>query len=121
MAKLHFGSKEYFEKQSEFWFKENSKHISERNVYKKQRDELINDMTEVKKKAEAWDKLKEEKINDYKQYSNKLEKVWGFDYISRPIENYLGEMEIILKRMDELDSTNDFKNLLSDLESGSDE
>ena len=35
MAGLHFGSKEYFEKQSEFWFKENSKHISERNVYKK--------------------------------------------------------------------------------------
>ncbi len=58
MAKLHFGSKEYFEKQSEFWFKENSKHISERDAYKKQRDELINDMAEVKRKAEAFDKLK---------------------------------------------------------------
>ena len=55
MAKLHFGSKEYFEKQSEFWFKENSKHISERDAYKKQRDELINDMAEVKRKAEAFD------------------------------------------------------------------
>ena len=53
MTKLHFGSKEYFEKQSEFWFKENSKHISERNAYKKQLDELINDMKEVRKKAEA--------------------------------------------------------------------
>lgn len=57
MAKLHFGSKEYFEKQSEFWFKENSKHISERDTYKKQRDELIDDMAEVKKKAEAFDDI----------------------------------------------------------------
>lgn len=59
MAKLHFGSKEYFEKQSEFWFKENSKHISERDAYKKQRDELINDMEEIKRKAEILDKLEE--------------------------------------------------------------
>lgn len=59
MAELHFGSKEYFEKQSEFWFEENSKHISERDAYKKQRDELINDMAEVKKKAEAFDEIKE--------------------------------------------------------------
>ena len=59
MAELHFGSKEYFEKQSEFWFKENSKHISERDAYKKQRDELINDMAEVKRKAEAFDEIKE--------------------------------------------------------------
>lgn len=59
MAKLHFGSKEYFEKQSEFWFKENSKHISERDAYKKQRDELINDMAEVKRKAEAFDEIVE--------------------------------------------------------------
>ena len=84
--------------------------------YKRQRDELINDMAEIKKKAEAWDKLKKEKMNDYKRYSKKLEEAWGFDYITRPIENYLGEMEIILKRMDELDGTNDFQNLLSDLE-----
>ncbi|EJD81234.1 hypothetical protein PZB81_08940 [Staphylococcus epidermidis] len=93
----------------------------ERDSLLKQRDELINDMAEVKKKAKAWNKLKEEKMNDYKQYSDKLEEVWGFDYISRPIENYLGEMEIILKRMDELDGTHEFQNLLSDLECGSDE
>ncbi|MEK4168413.1 hypothetical protein NST64_03375 [Staphylococcus sp. FSL W8-1268] len=58
MAKLHFGSKEYFEKQSEFWFKENSKHISERDAYKKQRDELINDIADIKRKAEAFDEIK---------------------------------------------------------------
>lgn len=57
MAELHFGSKEYFEKQSEFWFEENSKRISERDAYKKQRDELINDMAEVKRKAEAFDEI----------------------------------------------------------------
>ena len=57
MTKLHFGSKEYFEKQSEFWFKENSKHISERDAYKKQRDELIEDMAEVKRKAKAFDEV----------------------------------------------------------------
>ena len=74
MAELHFGSKEYFEKQSEFWFKENSKHISERDAYKKQRDELINDMAEVKRKAEAYGKIKEaadsEKLNGYLLYDN---------------------------------------------------
>ena len=58
MAGLHFGSKEYFEKQSEFWFKENSKHISERDAYKKQRDELINDMVEVRRKASLFDEIK---------------------------------------------------------------
>ncbi|WP_256124829.1 hypothetical protein [Staphylococcus epidermidis] len=31
--------------------------IFERNSYKKQRDELINDMAEVKKKAEAFDEI----------------------------------------------------------------
>lgn len=74
MAELHFGSKEYFEKQSEFWFKENSKHISERDAYKKQRDELINDMAEVRRKAEAFDEIKEaadfEKLNDCSLYDN---------------------------------------------------
>lgn len=53
MAELHFGSKEYFEKQSEFWFEENSKRISERDAYKKQRDELINDIAELRKQLEV--------------------------------------------------------------------
>ncbi|MCG2112417.1 hypothetical protein K4S86_10885 [Staphylococcus epidermidis] len=46
----------------------------ERDAYKKQRDELINDMAEVKKKAEAYDKIKEaadfEKLNDCSLYDN---------------------------------------------------
>ncbi|WP_259343071.1 hypothetical protein [Staphylococcus haemolyticus] len=55
-------------KQSEFWFKENSKHISERDAYKKQCDELINDMAEIKRKAEAFDEIVnalEESANSY--------------------------------------------------------
>ena len=76
MAKLHFGSKEYFEKQSEFWFKENSKHISERDAYKKQRDELINDMAEVKRKAEAFDEIV--KANDKSDSPEDFgDLVWG--------------------------------------------
>ncbi|MCI2869473.1 hypothetical protein FH115_07210 [Staphylococcus hominis] len=42
--------------------------------YKKQRDELINDMQNVKRKAEAYDKIKEaadsEKLNGYSLYDN---------------------------------------------------
>lgn len=76
MAKLHFGSKEYFEKQSEFWFKENSKHISERDAYKKQRDELINDMQHVKRKAEAFDEIV--KANDKSDSPEDFgDLVWG--------------------------------------------
>lgn len=38
---------------SDWW-----KFRDERDAYKKQRDELINDMAEVKKKAEAFDEIK---------------------------------------------------------------
>lgn len=89
MAELHFGSKEYFEKQSEFWFKENSKHISERDAYKNQRDELINDMQNVKRKAEAFDEI-----------------VKVLASISKEIVEYPGDndkqKEVIYKRYDDL-------------------
>lgn len=46
----------------------------EGNDYKRQRDELINDMAKVKRKAEAYDKIKEaadsEKLNGYSLYDN---------------------------------------------------
>lgn len=89
MAELHFGSKEYFEKQSEFWFEENSKRISERDAYKKQRDELINDMAETKRKAEAFDEI-----------------VKVLASISKEIVEYPGDndkqKEVIYKRYDDL-------------------
>ena len=46
----------------------------ERDSFRKQRDELINDMAEVKRKVEAYDKIKEaadsEKLNGYLLYDN---------------------------------------------------
>ena len=68
MEELYFGLKEYFEKESQFWFEENMKHILERDSFRKQRDELINDMAEVKRKAEAFDEIVnaiEESANSY--------------------------------------------------------
>ncbi|MCM0344359.1 hypothetical protein KC187_00575 [Staphylococcus aureus] len=53
---MEHGSKEYYEKQSEYWFDEASKFL-------KQRDELIVDIgklrernKELEKKASAWDR-----------------------------------------------------------------
>ncbi|MEN0237567.1 hypothetical protein AAGW67_12875 [Staphylococcus aureus] len=53
---MEHGSKEYYEKQSEYWFDEASKFL-------KQRDELIGDIgklrernKELEKKASAWDR-----------------------------------------------------------------
>ncbi|MCH4376204.1 hypothetical protein MKR23_08915 [Staphylococcus haemolyticus] len=116
MAKLHFGSKEYFEKQSEFWFEENSKHISERDAYKKQRDELINDMQHVKRKAEAWIDLKKEMVEMYPVLVIDVETTSG-----ECEKGMLYQLGKHLRRMDELDGTHEFRNLLSDLERGSDE
>ena len=88
----------------------------ERDSFRKQRDELINDMAEVKRKAEAWIDLKKEMaemypvlVIDVKTTSGECEK--GMLY-------QLGKH---LRRMDELDGTYEFQNLLNDLERGSDE
>lgn len=54
---------------SDWW-----KFRNERDAYKKQRDELINDMAEVKRKARAFEKIKEaadnEKLNGFVLYDN---------------------------------------------------
>lgn len=54
---------------SDWW-----KFRDERDAYKKQRDELIQDMAGIKRKAEAYDKIKEaadfEKLNDCSLYDN---------------------------------------------------
>ncbi|MGC7610016.1 hypothetical protein ACP2YD_03825 [Staphylococcus epidermidis] len=61
----------------------------ERDAYKKQRDELINDMAEVKRKAEAFDEI-----------------VKVLASISKEIVEYPGDndkqKEVIYKRWDEL-------------------
>lgn len=89
--------------------------------YKRQRDELINDMAEVKRKAEAWDKLKEGKTKEYVLRHNQLKQTSILDPRELSIKEMVWELKYDLQRMDELDGTNDFKNLLSDLERGSDE
>lgn len=58
---MEHSSKEYYEKQSEFWFNEASKFV-------KQRDELIEDLARVR---EERDKLKAERDN----YKDKLDEV----------------------------------------------
>lgn len=51
--------------------RENHNLKQERNAYKKQRDELINDMAEVKKKAEAFDEI----VNAVDESANSYELV----------------------------------------------
>ncbi|WP_213482829.1 hypothetical protein [Staphylococcus epidermidis] len=69
---------------SDWW-----KFRDERDSYKKQRDELINDMAEIKKKAEAFDEI-----------------VKVLASISKEIVEYPGDndkqKEVIYKRWDEL-------------------
>ena len=86
------------------------------NDYKRQRDELINDMAEVKRKAEAWIDLKKEMVEMYPVLVIDVETTSG-----ECEKGMLYQLGKHLRRMDELDGTNDFKNLLSDLERGSDE
>ena len=96
---------------SDWW-----KFRDERDAYKKQRDELINDMQHVKRKAEAWIDLKKEKTEMYPVLVIDVETTSG-----ECEKGMLYQLGKHLRRMDELDGTNDFKNLLSDLERGSDE
>lgn len=88
----------------------------ERDAYKKQRDELINDMVEIRKKAEAWIDLKKEMVEMYPVLVIDVETTSG-----ECEKGMLYQLGKHLRRMDELDGTNDFKILLNDLERGSDE
>ncbi|GAA8615837.1 acetyltransferase [Helicobacter pylori] len=86
------------------------------NDYKRQRDELINDMAEVKRKAEAWIDLKKEMIEMYPVLVIDVETTSG-----ECEKGMLYQLGKHLRRMDKLDGTHEFRNLLSDLERGSDE
>lgn len=78
----------------------------ERDAYKKQRDELINDMRNVKRKAEAWDKLKEDYIIDI---NSAIDTTLYYSHPNAPAQEDMGAINILLTQ------------LLSDLERGSDE
>lgn len=90
----------------------------EKNLYdtSKERDELINDMAEVKRKAEAWIDLKKEMVEMYPVLVNDVEITSG-----ECEKGMLYQLGKHLRRMDELDGTHEFQNLSSDLERGSDE
>lgn len=74
--------------------------------FKKQRDELINDMAEVKRKAEAWDKLKEyvldrnEAFSDRKDFAQSPQQ---FEYF----ENLLTAFKVIKTKMNDLERGSD--------------
>lgn len=76
--------------------------------FKKQRDELINDMVETKKKAEAWDKLKEyvldrnETFSDRKYYAQSPQQ---FEYF----ENLSTAFKVIKTKMNDLERGSDVK------------
>lgn len=80
----------------------------ERDAYKKQRDELINDMAKTKRKAEAWDKLKEyvldrnETFSDRKYYAQSPQQ---FEYF----ENLSTAFKVIKTKMNDLERGSDEK------------
>lgn len=71
----------------------------------------IDDYEELKRKAKAWNTLKELLMKEYPEVAHLAEVSNG--------EGERGEMSKhgeVLEQMDKLDNTNDFSNLLSDLE-----
>lgn len=79
----------------------------ERDSFRKQRDELINDMAEVKKKAEAFDEIKEYTLVKIETLTTRQE----FAPNSNEFE-YFGNLLTAFKAV---------KNKISNLERGSDE
>lgn len=78
----------------------------ERDSFRKQRDELINDMAETKRKAKAWDKLKEyvldrnEAFSDRKDFAQSPQQ---FEYF----ENLLNAFKVIKTKMNDLERGSD--------------
>ena len=68
-------------------------------------------LSEVYRKAKAWDALKEILMREYPQ----LIRMWESTHGEGEHAEYCKANEI-LERMDKLDNTNEFSNLLSDLE-----
>ena len=64
----------------------------------------------------SWQKFKKDKLDGYREGYNKLQEFYDFSYISEPIEKTLFILERDLRKMDKLDGTNDFKELLEELD-----
>ncbi|MCI2941733.1 hypothetical protein FH174_09465 [Staphylococcus cohnii] len=68
---------------------------------------MSQELQEVYRKAKAWEYLKEEMRSMF---------VWGYDLPKSTPSKYMNEAYgIVFKTMCELDGTNEFSNLLSDL------
>lgn len=74
-------------------------------------DKESEELQEVYSKAKAWDKLKGLLMEEYPQ----LIRMWESTHGEGEHAEYCKANEI-LERMDKLDNTNEFSNLLSDLE-----
>lgn len=92
-------TKEYYQLQSDFWFNECCKRM-------KERDELINDMAEVKKKAEAWDKLKEYVLDKNETFSDRKDCAQSPQQFER-FENLLTAFKVIKTKMNDLERGSD--------------
>ena len=89
--------------------------LSDIKALRLQADTYFEQWQDAKKKAEAWIDLKKEMAEMYPVLVIDVETTSG-DFES----GMLYQLGKHLRRMDELDGTNEFQNLLSDLECGSD-
>lgn len=96
---------------SDWW-----KFRDERDAYKKQRDELINDMAEVKRKAEAFDEIKRtlnKKIPKLKVLTEEYKLKWQREGSSWVLTDYY-------KQIGGLEQLTQVINFIEELERGSD-
>lgn len=85
--------------------------LSDIKALRLQADTYFEQWQDAKRKAEAWIDLKKEMAEMYPVLVNDVEITNG-----ECEKGMLYQLGKHLRRMDELDGTNDFKNLLSDLE-----
>lgn len=95
--------------------------LSDIKALRLQADTYFEQWQDAKRKAEVWDKLKEEKTKEYVLRHNQLKQTSILDPRELSIKEMVWELKYDLQRMDELDGTHEFQNLLSDLERGSDD
>src|SRR5699024_8191483 len=76
-----------------------------------EKKEILKELQEVYRKAKAWEKLKELLMEEYPEFAH-LADVSNGDWE----RGLLVKHEDMLYYMDKLDGTNEFSNLLSDLE-----
>lgn len=79
---------------------------SERDSFRKQRDELINDMQHVKRKAEAWDKLKEYVLDKNETFIDRKDYAQSPQQFER-FENLLTAFKVIKTKMNDLERGSD--------------